>query len=172
MRQLLRSAATPGIAAAFIHADSLVSRWGSTVSTDHPSWLALTLTDSDPIRATDYFDRALLEDPGGMTPSVRAFVLGTIASRLGRGEDAVMLYSRLDSIPSRLSTFDSGWGLRVLSYLARAREYQRLGNPSAAASFLEKFEQSRVLPDSLAVGAPPSSAWSLASEGREVAPLD
>jgi tetratricopeptide (TPR) repeat protein len=149
-RSLLWSHVTlgaPAIVTSLVHDADALARWGEMVITEDPLWRALTLSSTQPPSALELYGEAAETDAGGLPPSARAFLLGTIAARLGLQVAAIQHYSRLDSIPHLLDAFDPGWGLQVLSELRRANAYQALGDAEAQADHYNRYRLARSLAD-------------------------
>jgi tetratricopeptide (TPR) repeat protein/TolB-like protein len=148
-QQLLRDGNMRSIAPALALDPVAVGQWRDAFTVDDPAWLALSLPDVDPERATLAYERAreleLERDGSSHTTSM----LAAVAGRLDRHADAVALYSRLDSIPNSVVSFDPAWGLQALSHLLRAEQYLHMADTASAAFHLNEFVEVRAWPDSL-----------------------
>ncbi len=82
----------------------------------------------------------------------RSYIAAHAASRSGDHTRAVRLFSRLDSLAFAIDDFDPGWGLRNLSFLYRAREYESLGDRAKALEYYELSAKIWVDADSLMAG--------------------
>lgn len=71
------------------------------------------------------------------------YVMGLVAQELGRDADAAELFSRIEDQRTlrRIDRMSPLWGLLTLSYLHRARSYERLGDLIRADEFYERFRR-------------------------------
>jgi len=148
-RQVLVNAATTRDILAALAVDSAaLAAWRGSVTADNPVWMALALHDVDPRASAEALDRAVRMN-GGPDEPVPLFALAVAAAELGRPEEAIGLFSRLDSIPVGVTTFQFAWGLQPLSHFMRAEAYEELGDSSAAALHYRVFIEARSWTDSL-----------------------
>jgi tetratricopeptide (TPR) repeat protein len=146
--EVLRNHVTASVMPALVFDPIGLSDWSRGVTREDPTWLALSLIDADPARASEIYESVVTARV--LEPRApHRFVLAAIAGKLGRDADAIRLYSSLDSIPHRVDTFDQGWGLQAVSHLQRARHYENLGDETAAAAHLTIFVDAKSWPDSL-----------------------
>ena len=153
-QQILRNWVTlrDGIAAGLVADSAALTEWGESVTVEDPLWNAVRLIYDDPVRAEEHYAHALDQEPDGVPRKFRAFILGSVAGKLGLDAEAIRHYSKLDSLPYGVSRFDSGWGLQVLSRLLRAEHHENLGDEHAALRGFRSFlEARRAWSDSLSL---------------------
>ena len=149
-RQLLRESVALRISTALVLDDRRLDAWYEELDLSDPLWLALAQGPRDPIAASEHLKEALGMFPQDLTPAFRVYIQGLAARRAGDHSRSLALLSRLDSIPLRADErIESGWGLRTLSYLTRAKSHEALQDTAAAVASYRRFLQTRMGADTL-----------------------
>jgi len=128
---------------------SKMASWVRADQLEHPMWHALLNSESDPSSARRHLESSLQTETLGVSEATRSFLHGLVAQRIGDDLLALQQFSRVDSLPLRLETFDFGWGLRIHSYLLRAEAYEALGDTALALEYYQRFQNAWLTGDEL-----------------------
>lgn len=137
-RKVLRNAMTLRIGTALVQDPEAYRIWERKADPDSHMWEALGLEPGcgDSSRC---FEEALNRATGRTDEAIRTFLIAWKAQRSGQDALAHRLFSRLDSIPSKITAFDSNWGLTANSLLRRAEISHEGGDLSAAEMAIQRF---------------------------------
>jgi tetratricopeptide (TPR) repeat protein len=138
-RRLLRENATLEMLVALSGDSTALVTWKNGLDSPGPLWLALVSSATDTALARQQMIQATSIETPGIAEADRHFVIGVVAGRLGDHRLAIEVFSRLDSLPLSVDMLDTRWGLRCLSYLLRAEQYEALGEPAHAREYYDRF---------------------------------
>ena len=147
---------TPGLTAALVLVDAdRLQQWLShfpgslteseAVSRQPSAWQAHAYLEKGATGAASAaLDSALALQARWPDVAGPSYVMGLVAHRLGRDVEAIELFSRIEDgrtagMATGINRMSPLWGLLSLSYLHRARAYERLGDLSRAEEFYERF---------------------------------
>jgi tetratricopeptide (TPR) repeat protein/tRNA A-37 threonylcarbamoyl transferase component Bud32 len=139
LKRVVRQGLSVWIPLAVTLEDSVMAAWFTGWEPDDPVFAGLLTVQSDTAVAHRLLEQGIEQlGPRGPSPT-RAYLLGVLAQRLDRHEQAIELFGRIDTWPLMLGTMDVGWGLSSLSQLRRGRSYEALGDTTAARQYYERF---------------------------------
>jgi tetratricopeptide (TPR) repeat protein len=136
--EVLRNSSTIRIATALAQDPAAYQTWEETADIDRHLWATLGLPLRSEISDQEYLHA--VETPSNMIEdSPKAFLVALRARDSGARHIAQRIFSRLDSLPHGVNSFDSGWGLTALSSIYRAEILEERGEYEAAFRTLQKF---------------------------------
>ncbi len=138
-QQVLRNASSIRIGTALVQNPAAYQRWGSTVDLDQYLWARLGLPGDGSASDQDYLD-ALEAETTVIDDPPKAFLIASKARASGAGAVAQRVFSRLDSLPHGVASFDAGWGLTAISRIQIAEILEEHGDYGAAIEALEEFK--------------------------------